>query len=148
MFGFTTARPIPIKPEPGQDSVWSYPRPPSCEPCKKRVHFHPLPLPDLPSMVQVKVIFNGETIIDSENAWIVRETSHPPSYYFPQSDVKMECLRKNDKQTFCEWKGKGSYYDIIVKEKTLPAVCCFYSSLFLRPSTPGFIQIQLIILKG
>lgn len=38
--------------------------------------------------------------------------SHPPTYYLPPSDVKMELLSQNSKNSFCEWKGVASYYDL------------------------------------
>ena len=39
------------------------------------------------------------------------ETHHPPTYYLPQSSLQVQ-LHKNSRQTYCEWKGKATYYDI------------------------------------
>jgi len=40
------------------------------------------------------------------------ETSHPPTYYIPESDVNMELLELNNDHTVCEYKGLASYYDL------------------------------------
>ena len=93
----------PIKPKQGQESVWDYPRPPRAEASKKRI----------------RVVFNGVTLIDSTHTVRVLETSHPPVYYIPQSDIKMEHFTAVTRQTFCEFKGVASYWTIKIGEKTL-----------------------------
>lgn len=37
--------------------------------------------------------------------------SHPPTYYLPPEDVQMSLLKRNNRHTFCEWKGSATYYD-------------------------------------
>lgn len=91
-----------IEPGPGQESVWDYPRPPRVEDSKRRV----------------RVIFNGVTIADSERAKRVLETSHPPTYYIPAEDVKMEYLASTQRTTWCEWKGRARYYTVAVGGRT------------------------------
>jgi len=91
-----------IEPGPGQESVWDYPRPPRVEDSTKRV----------------RVIFNGVTIADSERAKRVLETSHPPTYYIPEEDVKMEYLAPTRRRTWCEWKGRARYYAVAVGGRT------------------------------
>lgn len=86
------------EPQEGQESVWDYPRPPRVEPTRKRI----------------RVIVNGVVIADSTNARRVLETSHPPAYYIPPEDVKMEYLTPTRQQTFCEFKGGASYWTIKV----------------------------------
>lgn len=54
-----------IEPEPGQESVWDYPRPPRLESSPKKI----------------KIVFNEVIIAESQNAYRVLETSHPPVYY-------------------------------------------------------------------
>jgi uncharacterized protein (DUF427 family) len=75
-----------VEPGPGQESVWDYPRPPRVEEAKERV----------------RVIYNGVTIADSDRAKRVLETSHPPTYYIPAEDVKMEYLAPTQQTTWCE----------------------------------------------
>jgi uncharacterized protein (DUF427 family) len=89
-----------IEPGPGQESVWDYPRPPRIEPTTKRV----------------RVVFNGETIADTRRAQRVLETSHPPVYYVPREDVRMELLRPAALRTVCEFKGTAVYWTVQVGE--------------------------------
>lgn len=94
-------RPTRIPPGPGQESVWDYPRPPRLEDTPKRL----------------RVIFNGVTIADTTRAKRVLETSHPPTYYIPPEDVKMEYFTPTRRASFCEWKGQARYYTIAVGDR-------------------------------
>ncbi len=87
---------------PGAESVWDYPRPPRLEKSPKRI----------------RVVFNGETIADTTAAYRVLETSHPPVYYIPPGDVRMNLLSPSGKRSHCEWKGEASYFDVTVDEKS------------------------------
>ena len=78
-------KPEPIIPKTGEESVWDYPRPPRIEDFDGKI----------------KIIFNGEIVADTSNAKRVLETSHPPVYYLPPEDVKMELLEKADNHSFC-----------------------------------------------
>ena len=89
-----------IEPGPGQESVWDYPRPPGVEPTSKRV----------------RVVFNG-VVADTVNAKRVLETSHPPVYYIPPDDIRMEHLSPAPGSSLCEWKGRARYYTVEVGER-------------------------------
>lgn len=89
------------QPLPGQESVWDYPRPPRVEPTTKRI----------------RIVFNGETIAETTRAIRVLETSHPPAYYIPPSDIRMEYLTSTTRSTFCEFKGAASYWTIRLNER-------------------------------
>ena len=65
-----------IQPQPGQESVWDYPRPPRLEKVVKRI----------------QIVFNSQTIVDTTASYRVLETSHPPVYYFPPADIQMQYL--------------------------------------------------------
>lgn len=91
-------KPKPFQPGPGQESVWDYPRPPRLEPVQERI----------------RIVFRGETIADTTRAYRVLETSHPPVYYLPQEDIRMEFLEKTGRSSYCEWKGRAVYYDLNV----------------------------------
>lgn len=93
-------RPTPIPPGPGQESVWDYPRPPRLEETSKHI----------------QIIFNGVTIVDTHRAKRVLETSHPPTYYIPPEDIKMEYLIATQRGSFCEWKGQARYFTVKVGE--------------------------------
>jgi len=58
------------------------------------------------------VILGGAVIADSLQARRVLETSHPPVFYVPLSDVADGALSPSlARGTFCEFKGVASYLD-------------------------------------
>ncbi len=61
---------------------------------------------------RVVVRFNGEVVVDTENALVVQETKHDPVLYFPREDVRMELLERTDHETFCPFKGEASYWTL------------------------------------
>ncbi len=65
-----------------------------------------------PSERRVTVRFNGETLVDTTNALVVRETNHDAVLYFPREDVRMELLERSDHETFCPFKGEASYWSL------------------------------------
>lgn len=125
-------RPPPEPAGPGQESVWSYPRPPALD----------------PSSEHVVVTFAGETIAESRRAIRVLETSHAPVYYLPPDDVRADLLRPLDRHTSCEYKGVASYAEVAVADRAAiggraavgdrraTAACWWYP----RP-TPGYQAI-------
>jgi uncharacterized protein (DUF427 family) len=86
---------------PGQESVWDYPRPPRAEAVPQRV----------------RIVFNGVTVADSTRACRVLETSHPPSYYIPKADIRMDLLTGTRQHTVCEFKGGASYWTLRVGDR-------------------------------
>ena len=109
-----------IEPAPGQESVWDYPRPPRLEPSER----------------QITILCNGETIADSRRAYRVLETSHPPVYYLPPADVRLDLLRPASGHSLCEWKGAASYHTLVVGDRTVEHAAWSYP----RP-TPAFAPI-------
>lgn len=110
-----------VTPGEGQESVWDYPRPPRVEAVPERI----------------RVEFNGVTIAESDRAYRVLETSHPPVYYIPQDDIRMEFLTQTARHTFCEFKGAANYWTIKVEGRTSAEAGWSYAN----PS-PGFEAIK------
>lgn len=110
-----------IEPQPGQESVWDYPRPPRLEPTPKRI----------------RIIFNGVTIADTQRAYRVLETSHPPVYYLPPQDICQEYLVSSNRHSFCEFKGGATYWSIKVGDKIARDAAWSYES-----PTPEFAAIK------
>ena len=116
--------PQPETPSAGQESVWDYPRPPRVESDSRRV----------------TVRFGEVVIADSTRAHRVLETSHPPVYYIPPEDVRVEHLIANGQQTWCEFKGDAHYYDVVVDDqRSESAAWCYPEPI------PGFEAIQYAI---
>ena len=89
------------KPGSGEESVWDYPRPPRIEPVADRV----------------VVEFGGRTVAETTRALRVLETASPPTVYVPPQDVARELLQPGRGASFCEWKGRASYWDVRVGER-------------------------------
>jgi uncharacterized protein (DUF427 family) len=109
-----------VEPGPGQESVWDYPRPPRTEDVNERVEVH----------------FGGEKIADTTRAKRVLETSHPPVYYIPPEDIRVEYLRPAGGGSWCEWKGRASYYDVVVGDRTAERAAWYYTD-----PTPPFREL-------
>jgi uncharacterized protein (DUF427 family) len=73
-----------VAPGPGQESVWDYPRPPRLERSDKHV----------------VVRLGGVVLADTTAAWRVLETSHPPVWYVPHSDLAAGTLRPTGRRAF------------------------------------------------
>lgn len=114
-------RPQPVPPQPGQESVWDYPRPAKLEDTDKHI----------------KIIFNDVVIADTSRAKRVLETSHPPSYYIPSEDIALEYVHPTSRQTMCEWKGICKHYSIVVAGKSI-----LYAGWSYFAPTPDFVDIQ------
>jgi len=91
-------KPSPHPPQPGQESVWDYPRPPGLEKVTKTL----------------RIVHAGQTIAETNDGYRVLETSHPPVYYFPPNDCKLEWMPAAGGGSFCEWKGSARYVDLVV----------------------------------
>lgn len=113
--------PTPIKPAPGQESVWDYPRPPRLEATNKHI----------------QIIFNGMVIADTRRARRVLETSHPPVYYLPPEDIQMAYLSPAAGSSLCEWKGAARYYNLEVNGRHVERVAWSYPD-----PTPSFAAIK------
>ena len=99
-------RPRPDPTGPGQQSVWSFPRPAIAQLCDARV----------------TIEHRGLVIADTRASIRTLETSHPPSYYFPPDAIAPGVLRRASGSSFCEWKGHAQYWDVVVDGVTLAKV--------------------------
>ena len=107
-------------PGPGQESVWDYPRPPRVEPLDARV----------------TIEFGGHVIAHSTSALRVLETSHPPAIYLPPDAFVDGALHPCEGSSFCEFKGRARYFDVVSGGSRAARAAWSYPS----PS-PGFESI-------
>jgi uncharacterized protein (DUF427 family) len=92
------------------ENVWEYPRPPALVPCERRVRLE----------------LGGVTIADSVRALRVLETSHPPTIYIPAADIAADALLPASAASFCEWKGRAAYYDVVAGGRSLARAAWHY----------------------
>lgn len=113
-------RPTPLPPGPGQESVWDYPRPPRLEREPRRIG----------------IWLGGEQIADTDAAYRVLETSHPPTYYLPRSAFAPGVLSPAGGGSICEWKGQASYWTLAAGGVTAERAGWSYEA-----PTPAFAPI-------
>ena len=93
------------------ESVWDYPRPPRLEPTGS----------------DLRIVHQGVLLAETSRALRILETSHPPVFYLPPGDVRLDLLRRSaSRGSFCEFKGVATYWTLDLTA-TLP------------PGTPGAI---------
>ncbi len=107
--------------EPGQESVWDYPRPPRVEPDGRRV----------------RVVVAGVIVAESARAVRVLETAGAPCWYLRADDVRIDLLRPAAGTTVCEWKGVASYFDIVVGDHVTIRAAWTY-----RDPKPGYEDLR------
>lgn len=79
------------------ESVWDYPRPPRAE----------------RSAETVEIEVAGRVVARTNRSVRVLETSHPPTYYVPMADFADGVLQPGRGSSWCEWKGRASYHDLV-----------------------------------
>jgi uncharacterized protein (DUF427 family) len=112
--------PVPLPAGEGQESVWDYPRPPRLE--------------ESDELVEIEL--GGRVIASTTASWRVLETSHPPTYYLPRTAFLPGVLREAGGSTFCEWKGRAAYFDLVLGDRVVPGAAWTYPS-----PTGGFTAI-------
>lgn len=63
---------------------------------------------------EVTVEFEGTRIARSSRTVEVNETNHPPVLYLPMDDVDASLIRPSGHVTTCPFKGKASYWNIVI----------------------------------
>ncbi len=92
------------------ENVRDYPRPPALEPVADRL----------------RALFAGVPVADSVAGLRVLETHHAPTYYIPPADIVMSALVPSTRQTFCEWKGRAVYFDLVLNGTRAPNAAWSY----------------------
>ena len=83
-----------VKPGPGQESVWDYPRPPALVADSRRV-----------------TVRHGATAVaDTQRSLRLCETASPPTFYLPPDSVDWDLLVPARGSSVCEWKGEAKYW--------------------------------------
>jgi uncharacterized protein (DUF427 family) len=67
---------------------------------------------------RVRVVFNGETVAETDDVITVRETGYGPVYYLARSGARMERFERTGHHTHCPFKGDASYFTLSVGGRT------------------------------
>jgi uncharacterized protein (DUF427 family) len=102
------------------ENVRDYPRPPSLE----RVEY------------PVRIVLGGVEIVNTNEAWRVLETFHPPTYYIPKAAFLAGSISPAVGQSLCEWKGQARYFTLTAGGKTAARCAWAYPN-----PTPDFQRI-------
>ena len=95
---------------PGQESVWDYPRPPRIE----------------PTSAHLRIELGGETVAETPRAsgcWRPA-TRRPTTSRGPPSPTVRWC--PSEGSTYCEWKGRATYFDVHGGDKVAPRAAWTY----------------------
>jgi len=74
----------------------------------------------------VRVIVDGVTIADTRRAIRVLETSHPPGWYLPPDDVRLDLLERAAGTSACEYKGIATYRTLRLGDRLIHHACWVY----------------------
>jgi uncharacterized protein (DUF427 family) len=106
---------------PGQESVWTYPRPAIAQAC-----------PD-----HLRIEHAGRTIADTRAADPDGRDQPSAKLLHPARRYRAGLLRRAGGRSFCEWKGEAIYWDVLVGDLILPRVGWSYPD-----PTPGFAMLR------
>jgi uncharacterized protein (DUF427 family) len=98
--------PFAESPQPGQVSVWDFPRPPKL----------------VRDAREIIVRWGDLLVARTSGAWVVQETAHPPTFYLPLEDVRTELLQPVGGGSVCEWKGPARYWNLVDGTRRLDRV--------------------------
>jgi uncharacterized protein (DUF427 family) len=68
-----------------------------------------------------KAVFNDTVIAESDDTVVV-EGNH----YFPPEALRSEFFEPSDQTSICPWKGRASYYDVVVDGRRADAAAWYY----------------------
>ncbi|SNX82333.1 related to decapping enzyme [Melanopsichium pennsylvanicum] len=113
-----------------KENVWNYPRPPALQRTSSRLR-----------VIWITPSKQELVIAETTEGYRVLETSHPPTYYFPPSSVKMDLIKPSKaRKTMCEWKGMASYHDLQFSKDQGPVVT---GRIWSYPQpTPTFASVK------
>lgn len=73
--------------------------------------------------MRMQAVFNGTVIAESEST-VVLEGNH----YFPEESVRHEFIVPSGTHSVCPWKGRASYYSVVVDGAVAPDSAWYYPS--------------------
>jgi acyl-CoA thioesterase-2 len=79
---------------------------------------------------RVRVLHDGDCLVETERALLVEETDHKPVLYFAEADVNQDLFQPSEHHTVCPFKGEASYRSLVVGDTVEDNVLWFYPEPF------------------
>jgi uncharacterized protein (DUF427 family) len=83
----------------------------------------------------IVVSHNGVVVAQSRRPVIVSETGMTDRYYLPRADLDFRLLRQAERTSWCPYKGKANYYDIVIGDAKRKSALWTYEQV-LADTTP------------
>ena len=125
---------------------------------KDQVFVHPrdpfLRIDSIHTSRHIKVILNGETVGETNDAVMLLEPGQPIRYYLPIADTRVELLRPSNTTSRCPYKGLANYYSVQVGGRTFEDVVWSYRAPTLESEKiAGMVsfyneQVDAILIDG
>lgn len=112
--------------------MWDYPRPPRLVADEREV------------VVRVGAVELART----QHAIRVLETAHPPTFYHPRTDVRMEHLVRVGGGSRCEWKGEASYFDVVAGRRISRAAWSYEQPFEDVAALTGYIAFYAALVEA
>lgn len=104
---------------------------------------HEQALEFLPNPKRVRVLAGGELLADSCRTILLRQPEGPPSYYFPQNDIRMTRLRPSEHRTYSPQHGHAGYWHVEVRGGVLENAAWSYTGTREEaPDLEGYIAFD------
>ena len=96
-----------------------------------------------PTGRRVHVIFNGETIADTDDVMLLRDDDIHLHYFFPVEDVSMRSLIPTNHTTHSGLKGDTKHWTISVGDREAENAAWTYDAIpDGRPDTRGYLTFD------
>lgn len=83
----------------------------------------------------MKAVWNDKVIAEANKEDLIYIEGN---WYFPKGSVKEEYFAPSETKTFCPWKGKASYFNVVVEGQTNTDAAWYYP----EPKPTAFEQTK------
>jgi uncharacterized protein (DUF427 family) len=102
----------------------------------------------------IRVVLNGATVAESDDAVMLLEPGLPIRYYLPIADIRVDLLKPSDSTSRCPYKGLANYYSMEIGGRTFKDIAWSYRAPTLESGKiAGMVsfyneQVDAIVVDG